>query len=350
MDATILDYAVNDAKQRSNSTGHNTRSKLTTAFAMIALLAACDSANPFQGDDTVDDGEEVTTDGIPEVLADDLTSVAFDPDERTLFVDLSALDRADTDIPLSEYVENPDLATAEMEAQGYQVYTYQDDPLDRMFVAIVAQSADGSVVGAVVMDGGQFTKFFSGGFYATDGNYTPGEPTNDTGLVSYAGVYAGLSNLDVDGAELLPVPVGTDPAILPDQPAQIVGKAFINADFQDNTINGAIYERAFVNLDPAFEALLGGPELDNIFLIPTAITTEGTFFGSVENPEQEAIGSYGGTFGGTEAAGIAGVLTNDGDWIPEVDNEVEFGVFVLTQCSQPGEDALCDAIPVNPDP
>ena len=219
-----------------------------------------------------------------------------------------------------------------------------------MFVAIVAQSNDGSVVGAVVMDGGQFTKFFSGGFYATDGNYTPGKPTNDTGLVSYAGVYAGLSNLNADGVGLLPVPDDTNDAILPDQPAQIVGNIFINADFQDNTVNGAIYNRAFVNLNPALEAFLGGPELEDVFLIPTAITTEGTFFGTVENPEQEGIGNYGGTFGGTEASGVAGTTHLDGDWVELVDNEVEFGIFLLTQCGQDGEDALCDAIPVNPNP
>ncbi|MCF2870095.1 thymidylate synthase [Octadecabacter sp. G9-8] len=333
-------------------------SRIFTALALVASLAACDSANPFMATEeedagdapVIDDGEEVTTEGIPTSLADDLRSVAFDPTLGTLFVDLAALDRSDTDIPLSEYTPNPGLATTEMLAQGYQVFSYQDDALDRMFVAIAAQSSDGSVVGAVVMDGGQFTKFFSGGFYATDGNYTPGNPTNDTGLVSYAGVYAGLSNLDGDGAALLPLPADTDDAIRPDQPAQIVGNIFINADFQDNTINGAIYERSFSNLSAGLTTLLGGVELDDVFLIPATITTEGTFLGTVENPAQESIGAYGGTFGGTEAAGVAGTTNLDGDWIPAIDNEIEFGVFVLTQCGQTGEDALCDAIPVNPDP
>lgn len=322
-------------------------SRILTALALVTTVAACDSANPFQVDDTdtgdtpvIEDGEEVTTEGIPESLADNLRSVAFDPTAGTLFVDMAALDRSDTDIPLSEYTPNPDLATDEMTAQGYQVFSYQDDALDRMFVAIVAKSSDDSVVGAVVMDGGQFTKFFSGGFYATDGEYTPGNPTNDTGLVSYAGIYAGLSNLDGDGGALLPLPVGTDNAIAPDQPAQIVGNIFINADFTDNTINGAIYERSFVNLSAGFTTLLGGTDLNDVFLIPTAITTEGTFLGTVENPEQEGVGAYGGTFGGTEASGVAGTTNLDGDWIPDIDNEVEFGVFVLTQCGQPGEDAL----------
>lgn len=332
-------------------------SRIILALALATSLAACDSANPFMGgdDDTdtgdtpvIDDGEEVTTDGIPEALADDLRSVAFDPDAGTLSVDMAALDRSDTDIPLSNYSPNPALATPEMTAQGYQTFSYQDDALDRMFIAIVAQTPDGSVVGAVVLDGGQFSKFFSGGFYATDGEYTPGVPENDTGLVSYAGTYAGLTNLDAVGNELLPVPAGTDDDIRPDQSAQVVGDIFINADFQDNTINGTIYNRAFVNLSPVFDAAFDGSDLNTINLIPATITDAGTFFGTAENPEQESVGNYGGTFGGTEASGIAGTTNLNGDWIPEIDNEIEFGVFVLTQCGQPGDDALCDTIPVNP--
>lgn len=338
-------------------------SRFFTAFALTALLAGCDSSNPFQADESgdtpidnggdtpiIDEGEEVSSTGIPVALsgvngAVNLESVSYDPDNQSLAVDLAALDRTDSDIPLQDYAFNANLTAL---APGYEVYSFQDDGLDRMFVAIVAQSDDGSVLGAAVMDGGQFNRFFGGGFYATDGNYSPGRGENDTGLVSYAGTYAALTNIDADGAELLGVPAGTDPQLLPSQPAQITGDIFFNADFGDNTINGAIINRAFENLNPLTEAVLGTSDLDNVVLIPTAITDTGTFFGSAENPAQEAVGSYGGTFGGTEASGVAGVTALDGDWIPALENEHEFGVFVLTQCGQPGDAAICDNIPVNP--
>lgn len=326
--------------------------KTIVAAAMCSVLAltACDGENPFMVEEVVDPGvapvidpdNPVSANGIPEALTGgNLELVEYDPVAGTLAVDMSALDRNDSDIPLESYMPNAALTAL---APGYQVFSYQDDALDRMFVAIVAQSNDGSVLGAVVMDGGQFNKFFGGGFYATDGDYTPGVATNDTGLVSYAGNYSALTNINAEGDQLL-VPGGTpDPAILPSQPGQITGNIFINADFGDNTINGAIYNRALENVGPA---VVGIPD---VFLTPAPITDAGTFFGVVENPAQDAVGNYGGTFGGTEAAGVAGVTNLDGDWLPSAENEAEFGVFVLTQCGQPLDAAICDDTPVNPNP
>ena len=332
-------------------------SRIFTAFTLAALLAGCDGENPFQAEvaavapvvpvtppttPIIDPDNPVNANGIPTVLANDLQSVAYNPVAGTLSVDMLALDRTDSDIPLQAYTPNASLTAL---APGYEVFTYQDDPLDRMFVAIVAQDANDNVVGAIVMDGGQFTKFFGGGFYATDGNYTPGTGLNDTGLVSYAGDYAALTNLDANGNELL-VPGGTpNPAILPGQPAQISGSIFINADFGDNTVNGAIYDRAFQNLAGPSGPILAVPD---VYLIPTAITDAGTFFGEVEHPAQENVGAYGGTFGGVNAQGVAGTTNLDGDWLPTVENEAEFGVFVLTQCGQAGQDPICASIPVSP--
>ena len=322
----------------------------------LALLAGCggDGENPFQEETDpeapeIDDGE-VQTDGIPAELAGNLRSVAYDPDAGTLSVDMAALDRDDEDIPLESYTRNTNLETSEMQANGYRAFSFQDDALDRMFVALVAESEDGSVQGAAVMDGGQFTRFFGGSFFATDGSYTPGGPTTDTGLVSYAGLYTGLSNIDGYGNELLPVSPGTPDQLRPAQPGQTQGDVFFNVDFDDNTINGAIYNRAWTNLNPA---LAGSPDLDldDVFLLPADITTAGSFFGDAraidDDGNEIAIGSYGGTFGGTDAAGLAGT-THLTDYLGELDAEEEFGVFVLTQCGQPGEAAFCDSIPVNP--
>ena len=330
--------------------------RYSLALAALLALAACDNDNPFlaAGADTPvdtppDEESPVTDAGVPEFLANNLTAISYDPANNTLSVDMYALDRNDLDVPLEGYTRN--LALEADAPAGYQVYSYQDDALDRMFVAIVARSPDGSVEGAIVVDGGQFTKFFGGGYYGrVSGDYDPGQASNDTGLVSYAGNYAGLSNFDADGDELLPPAGSPDPSILPSQPAQITGEIFLNVDFDDNSVNGGIYNRSFTNLAPAIEAALGSPNLEDIFIIPTAITNDGTFFGegNVVDDEQNPIGSAGGVFGGTDSAGLAGTVRLDGDFIDGLENEAEYGVFVLVQCGQAGDAALCDSIPVNP--
>ncbi|MEL6958321.1 MAG: hypothetical protein AAGL89_05145 [Pseudomonadota bacterium] len=338
-------------------------SRPLTAFAMIAALAACDDANPFQGGEidgtptdppVIDPDNPIAPNGLPEALAGNLNAVAYNPGSGTLSVEMASLDQTSIDYPLAQYTENLNLTTPALQSAGYQVYSYQDDGLDRMFVAIVAESNDGSVQGAVVMDGGQFLRFFGGGVYATDGTFTPGVPENDTGLVSYAGTYGGLSNLDADGAELIgvpPIPEDDDGSLLPAQPAQLEGGIFLNADFGDNTINGAIIDRSWTNLNPVLAAIPTINDLEDVFLLPADITDAGTFFGTtsvVIDGDESQVGSYGGAFGGIEAPGVAGVVHLDGDYIEDIENEEEFGVFVLTQCGQPGEASLCDFIPVNP--
>lgn len=336
-----------------------------TALAVVAVLSGCDGENPFMVEEVVDTTDvtpeidpdnPVGTNGIPLALSGNgeganLTAIAFDPAAGTLSVDMAALDRDDNDTPLEQYTANSNLQTAEMAAAGYQVYSYQDDAADRFFVAIVAESNDGSVQGAIVMDGGQFNRFYGGGFYANSGSYSPGVATSDTGLVSYAGLYAGATNLDADGAELLDAT--NVPFDRPDQPAQLQGDIFFNVSFDDNTINGEIYNRAWTNIHPA----LAGVDLpSSVVLLPADITTAGTFFDdAVINrvnddgvTEEVGVGKYGGSFGGTQAPGVAGVVHLDGDFIEDTENEEEFGVFVLTQCGQPGEAAICNDIPVNP--
>lgn len=269
-------------------------------------------------------------------MADDLNSVSYDHASGVLLIDLAALDRTNIDYPEVEYDRNPAL-----DVPGYVAYSYQDDPLDRMSVAIVAESYDGAVQAVVAMDGGQFTKYFGGTYYGRNEDFTAPSPD---GLVSYAGTYAGISNLDAAGNELL-VPSGTpDPAILPSQPAQVAGEVFLNADFGDGSVNGAITNRTWVNLDPAAVALIGST-LPNVFLIPANITADGTFEGAVENAEQEALGTYGGIFGGDGATAVAGSIFIE-NYLEDIDNENEFGIFVLMQCGQPGDAPVCvDANP-----
>lgn len=304
---------------------------IVIAAVALALLAGCDGTQPFDFN-------------VPPVPVDPLTpeeqeeqaaiaaSIAGDVDGGSSNSGLSSLTvriTLDTTPVDAVYFRN-----AALDIPGYTAFSVQEDPLDRMFIGLVARAP--GVEGIAAMDGGQFTKFFGGTTFRQVGAYSPHDPSQpDNGLVSYAGTYAGLSNNPIyASSELLPVPPGTDPAIIPAQATRVTGQIFINADFADNAVNGAVYDRTEWDT---------GAALPDIFLIPTGIAADGRFQGVVQDVEQDGIGNYGGTFGGTGASGIAGGIHIE-DYLDGVENEEEFGIFVLTQCGLAGDAAICDDV------
>ncbi|WP_316297339.1 thymidylate synthase [Aliisedimentitalea sp. MJ-SS2] len=256
--------------------------------------------------------------------------MAYTPGSGTITVEGINLDN----IPFSAvYTRNPAL-----DVPGYQAYTVQHDPLDRHVTAFVMESGNsGSVRGALVVSGGQFNRYFGGAYYERDGAYTPA-----TGQVSYAGSYVGLTNVDAPGADLLPVPGGTDPSLLPSQAAVVTGEIFINANFADNSVNGGIYNRTLADYAIA---------LPDLALIATDIADDGSFTGSIEysGVVGQSIGTYAGLFGGPNAESVAGGIRLD-EWDGPgnplgYDNEEEYGVYVLDQCGTPGASAtICGAV------
>ncbi|MEE4345565.1 MAG: thymidylate synthase [Paracoccaceae bacterium] len=320
--------------------------KFPTFLLAACLLAAC-SGNPF----TVTEegtGEETATpedipatpeaptaaNPIPASLALNLQAATYNPDAGTLVLRLSSLDAGVLD---TTYQRTPAL-----DRPGYLAFTVQDDPLDRHVTAMVARSSDpqASVQAGVASDGGQFNTYFSGGFYQRNADFTPPAPGPDGGLVSYAGTYAGVTNVNAPGTELLPVAPGTNPAILPAQSAQTTGTIFLNVDFSNNAVNGAIIERSLIQY---------GLALPDVVLRVADIAPDGTFYGDLvqySGVPAGDIGDYGGIFGGTEAAAVGGVvaLTEfDGQGNPlGLEAEREVGVFVLSRCGISGSDAtLC---------
>lgn len=300
------------------------------SIGLIAGLAACGGGtgnNPINGGGGGGDGETTQND-IPEELARNLQRINYNADTDTLIVEISSLDSGDGE---ATYDRNPAL-----DVPGYSAFTLQDDPLDRMFIALVAASTDGSVQAGVVGDGGQFNRYFSGGFYERTGPYS--QPT--TGQVSYAGAYAGITNLPAAGDNLLDPPPGTDPSLLPREPRITVGTAFLNVSFGDNSVNGAIFDRSFVD---------DGSTLPDVALIETELDSNGEFLGTVEfsgRPDEGEIGSFGGILGGEGATSVAGVIYLDSIYVSDDPRnsgfENEVGVFVLPQCGTPGAPSICD--------
>lgn len=320
--------------------------RLVASLVLPAFLLACGGgSNPFDPDPTAPDpgtqtpptnpttGEDdpLTTAGIPGSLANDLSSLTFNASGQTLIVEGITQDGSPIEIA---YRRRPGL-----DRGGYQAYTYQDDALDRHVTAFAREAGNGSGVRAgVAVSGGPRNRFFGGGYYERDGGYAPA-----SGQVSYAGNYVGVSNLNGSSEDLIAPPAGIDPDLVPSQAAEITGRIFINADFADGAVEGNVFNRQIADF---------GVGLPSLVLVNTPINADGTFVGSVEyeaadfpgeSVVNESIGGYGGIFGGTNASGVAGVLRVeefDGPNDPlGLENEQEYGVFVLDQCGQPVQDA-----------
>lgn len=315
---------------------------------VAGIVGACSGTtgkdNPFQPDpeeetDTVDTPTEQA--GIETTLARNVSQISR-PGGDSITVQVASLDGT----PLANtFVRNPALDTA-----GYLAYTTQEDALDRMFVALAAQSMDGSVHAGTVIDGGQFNIYHGGGYYERDGDFDPPDIGDGPGegQVSYAGTYAGLTNVNTsEGANLIDIPAGIDPADLPDlpgEPYRVRGTIFLNANFADNAVNGEIYNRVLISpVDGSAEM-----RLDDLALIVTEIDANGEFFGNVEIDGNIGvdIGDYGGIFGGEDAQSVAGIVSIS-NFSDDLENEDEVGVFVLTQCGMPGDADVCDAVEPN---
>lgn len=298
--------------------------KLLGMVAVAALLAACAdevAEDPIDLGGTPVDPADPTMETPQGLTSGDIDAAAFNATAQTMVVSITL----DGDVVDQPYVRN-----ATYDAAGYQAYTLQDDPLDRHFTAFGATSSDGATTAVLAMDGGQFNRYFGGAIFGTSGYTAPAG-----GLASYAGQYVGLTNISTrDGTLASGAPVD----LLPERAIRTTGSVFINADFADGQVNGAIYNRV---------ALDGGTfATPTLVLIPTAIGADGTFGGTVEGNDLTALGSYSGLFGGTNATAVAGgVYITDFDDV--IDGEEERGIFVLNQCGTAGASVICDTFNVD---
>jgi hypothetical protein len=310
----------------------NIRFPIWLGFAL--MLAACGGSNPFEDGDGTDPGPTPVT-PIPDAVRGDVDRISFNPTTQTLTVSGVSLDNTDYS---ATYTRNPGLdVTNGAGAVVYQAFTTQSDPLDRPAIGFARESS--GTRGSVAVTGGQFNRYFGGTYFERTGAFDP-PPVNDQnqGLVSYAGRYVGLTNLQT-GNPLLPPAVGTDPALIPSAPVIVDAEIFLNVDFADNQVNGAIYNRDFRGNTGVFT-------LPDIVLIATGIDANGLF--SSDRVEYSGvlttdIGDYAGIFGGPDAAAVAGgVFLSEFDGVGDpsgIEDEEEYGIFVLDKCGTPAADA-----------
>ncbi len=331
--------------------------KPIAAISILALLAACgdsieEAFGDFSNGDAAEDdgglppsdegvegedtpsGEFTNTGGagtVPSAISNNLLDVSYTPGASTITVSGTGFDTTSVS---GTYTRN-----AALDVAGYTAYTVQEDPLDRMYIALVRESANGAVEGGVVLEGGQFGEFFGGAFYRRNEGYTAYTPSQpNEGLVSYSGTYVGLNNGNARGTtgQILDLPAGTDPAVAPSESDRVTGNVLINADFADNQISGTVFDR---------QEIASGAALDSLFLDATNVDEDGTFSGNVTLRAEglPSVGSYAGGFGGTQAEGVAGAIQISG-YDEDRENEAEFGSFVLSRCGTAGEGSLCSVV------
>ncbi|MEM8579093.1 MAG: thymidylate synthase [Pseudomonadota bacterium] len=311
--------------------------RLYAGIAVLAALAACGNGSPFNG---ATGGDTDTGGGstIPESLASDLGSFTYDPAAGTLTV--QGLVR-DEDPFNAVFRRRPAL-----DRPGYVAFSAQDDPLDQHVTAYV-QDIGGTRAG-IAVSGGQFTFYNAGGAYARDGNYDPVEVQGDSGLVTYAGDYVGLTNLSGDNTDLAPIPTpGITPGVItPGQSAVVTGQIFINVDFADNNLSGAVYNRVLDANDAQLQPPATTLAVGDLVFEPTTIDGNGEFFGNVELAgDRQDRGDYGGIFGGQDANAVAGVIFVTDHLIDSSTDEEEYGVFVLGRCGGPNQSAqICNDV------
>ena len=314
-------------------------------LALVLGLAACGSGEaPFGNPDT-GGGGETPGDGtapIPDELAGTLQSFSYDPANQTLSIrgivgDNNAIDGA--------YRRRPAL-----DRGGYEAYTAQDASNGRHSTVYV-RDINGTRA-AVVATGGQYENIYAGGAYSNTSyspRVAPGSTDPDSGLVYYTGRYVGLLNGPGSNEDVTPPNPDEDPSVLTRQAAEVTGDMQMTADFATAQVGGIIYNRvvADYNSDGRYDPNSADPLLaTDVALEGTGINADGTFLGTAEQNNQ-SVGEYGGIFGGTGATEVAGVVHVE-NHIAQVNNEIEHGVFVLSECTPPLSGPECNLAPATP--
>ncbi|MYM56499.1 hypothetical protein [Thalassovita mangrovi] len=304
--------------------------KIATVLAAPLFLAAC-----AEDPGGVNTGFGMTTNPAPAEVAGSLQAVDYDPDAQELILSVAAIHGGQVNVT---YTRTPALDTA-----GYEGYMMQQTPADRHYTALFKESNGGELIAGVVADGGNNNRYFGGGFFARQGAgiYSPYDHPVNEGEAQYYGTYAAVTNVNGNGDQLLDasgIPANLTP---PAQADRISGIILLNADFANNQVDAEISNRMMI------DNRAGVNPLPDIMLIQTAIDGNGEFMGDVEYQGDigNSIGTYAGIFGGSGATAVGGVVyLGEFDQDGPLENEEEYGVFVLTRCGAANDDPLCPGL------
>lgn len=310
--------------------------KLILATVALAALAACGGSSgtptidvPVSEDDqvSVEDVDGTPTEGdftpvdevdpTPEEEVIDTPSEVDPADETTALAALRVLDPNGLDY-LPILADDSSGIRIEIDGELFELEVFDDGELKPFKIA--SATVDGvryisSVSDVNGVEAGYVTTLNQGDGVANEGLYFAERLTETTlpvsGSATFDGVYQGV----VAGSIV------------------VRGDAFLETDFEDGTIGGAVYNRAIFldNLENPSDQITTG----NITLETTTIDEEGAFSGTIIGgdflTDEDSFVSSGGTFGGLitglegdgAAGGLLHTLTVDGETV------VEVGSFIL---------------------
>lgn len=312
--------------------------KITGVCAFALVVGACGSTNPFTTTSTTTDPGTSTPGAIPATIASDLDSLSYDASSQTLTV--TGLTQDGT--PLVNQYNH--VATSFV--NGYETFTAQNDALGRHATAFVA-SREGIQAGMVIT-GGQFNKFFGGTYYERDGAYEAPVAPEDRFDVTYHGAYAGGLNLVGPETDLLDTPGVDSDVDTPTQASYVTGLMFVNVDLNDLSVEGEIYNRTAVlqltpDTDPTVPGYLALPD---IVLVEGVLADDGSFSGNLEVDAEDGgtvgldVGDFAGLIGGPGGITMAGGTYIE-TFTDDIENEIEYGVFVLDLCQVGDTSPIC---------
>lgn len=296
----------------------------------MLLVAAC-SGSPW----VEDDGDGGDDGAVPEAIAKDLRAVTYSPaNGGTLTVDMDGLVGSGEEVTF--------LRTARLDMGDYEAYTYQENGLQRSYLALVSQNARKNLQVAAVSDGSQFNRNYGGALYTRLDVYKA--PDSSAGQFSYAGTYAGIfATGDASNGDL---PSG----LAANTTYRVEGEMVMNASFANNLVEGGVDNRWLLDSSGKAIDFDEDGDIDDDDKLPAIafpemeIADDGSFLGTVEiatgSPQAGSqIGDVGGIFGGNGATDVAGAIVINplGQ-----DSETEIGIFNLPRCGTKGDAALCD--------
>ena len=316
--------------------------RIFAATVALAALSACGDGNPFSAGQNPGDGSDPDAFVIPQEVAGTVTNFTYNPSAGELTLTGLLRDGDETTVTYRR--------RAALDQGVYQAYTFQDDPLDEHTTVYVRERGD--VAGAVAVTGGQFTYYSGGTNFRRVGAYDPIVPSeaNDRGLVTYAGEYIGLSNLNGPRTDLL-APPAVDPdavgsSVQPAQASVVNGRVLINVEFATNELAGEVYDRVIDS------ERFGRVAIPDLIIVPTTMNDDGTFVAEVELPgSRQDVGGAAGIIGGQDSDVLAGGLFAEEHFADSiaVGGEEEYGLFVLGRCGGPQQDPSTECSVVDPE-
>lgn len=261
------------------------RLSLAVAASVATLLSACGGASEDDPATVTPTPGEVVGLSSAKVLEADFkaTRIQFDESKDEMIIEAIPFD---DDVYSGRYTRDTSL-----DRGAYRAYVSVNG-FDN-YIAYFDESATGAVNGAVVASDRYLDHGYRGAMYARTGNVTLPSTTQ---RAFYNGDYVGLRTNAKGG------PMET-----------VIGEANMEVDFSDDTVRGAINNRAVVfSTDPTTAT---DPILSTIVFADSDLSrTNGTFTGGIATPDVD--GTYegmlaDGTTDASEMVGITEIIIGD---------------------------------------